>query len=183
MPKTRDYMVVDHSDGLHEGITDRRTDEAKAFLFQIAAHGIGLLRRGWNLSEILPVIDDRLMIDELPEVCIKASMSLLNSEKGPGVLYGGFNLQTIANYARICQQLLLSSCGKSRDFLGIEILKGFAIILAPLQNSQPTESCLRALQQQNFKQPLVFVNRNAPLAVVILHVEIISQTPGTSLEI
>ena len=38
--KTPNGVVVDHSDGLHEGITGRGSDKPKASSFHVAAQGI-----------------------------------------------------------------------------------------------------------------------------------------------
>jgi hypothetical protein len=42
-------MVIHHADGLHEGVTDGRTDESKAALLQVLAQGVGFRGAGRNL--------------------------------------------------------------------------------------------------------------------------------------
>jgi hypothetical protein len=47
-------VIVDHPDGLHKCVTDRRPDKVETALFQVFAYGIGLRRSGWDLSQGFP---------------------------------------------------------------------------------------------------------------------------------
>jgi hypothetical protein len=42
IPEAADQMVVDHADGLHEGVANRGADELEAVVFQRFAHGMRL---------------------------------------------------------------------------------------------------------------------------------------------
>jgi hypothetical protein len=44
-------VVVHHADGLHEGVTDRRSNELEAAALQVFAHGVGFGRASRELFE------------------------------------------------------------------------------------------------------------------------------------
>src|SRR5581483_7896926 len=50
-------VVVDHARRLHEGVTDRRADEAEAAALQILAHRPRFLRLGRDLPELAEAPD------------------------------------------------------------------------------------------------------------------------------
>ena len=66
-------MVVDHSNGLHEGVADCRAHEPKSALLEVFAHGQGLARFGRQILQALPRVLDRIPAHELPEVGVEAS--------------------------------------------------------------------------------------------------------------
>lgn len=47
IPEAGDGVIVDHADGLHEGVTDGGADEAEAAFFQVFAHGVGYPSGSW----------------------------------------------------------------------------------------------------------------------------------------
>ncbi len=68
-----DEMIVDHADGLHERVDDRRPDEIAAALLQVLRmpRDIAVSRR--NVAHASRVIDDRPAVDEAPEMAGKAA--------------------------------------------------------------------------------------------------------------
>src|SRR5579863_4291145 len=61
--RTAREMVVHHPDGLHERVADRRTDETKAALSQVAAHRHRFRRRRRNLLGAAAPLGDGLAAD------------------------------------------------------------------------------------------------------------------------
>ena len=51
MTKAIERVIVDHAGGLHEGITDGRTDEAETQALQLFAHGVRFRRAGRNFRQ------------------------------------------------------------------------------------------------------------------------------------
>ncbi len=64
-------MIVDHTGGLHKGIDDLRADKGHASLFQVLREGIALCGTAGNFFEGFPLVNDRLMVDKLPDVFVK----------------------------------------------------------------------------------------------------------------
>ena len=78
-------MIVDHSNGLHERIADRRADESEPPAFQVSTQGIGDRRVTGNVLERFPAIADRSPFDELPNIRIKAADFFLKEKKSLGI--------------------------------------------------------------------------------------------------
>src|SRR5580704_558184 len=62
-----DNMVVDHADGLHEGIDDGRTAELEAALREFLRHRARCCGFRRDLPCRLEIIDLRLAVDEIPQ--------------------------------------------------------------------------------------------------------------------
>ena len=84
-------MIVDHADGLHEGIADRRADEGEAPAFQVPTHGIGDRRVAGNIFRGFPAIADGPVLDELPDIVVKAAGFFLDEQKGLRIGNGRVN--------------------------------------------------------------------------------------------
>lgn len=76
------YMIVDHSNGLHERIANRRADECEPPAFQVPTHGLGDRRVAGNVLGRFPAVVNRSPFNELPNILIKAADFLLNEKKG-----------------------------------------------------------------------------------------------------
>src|SRR5262249_23716760 len=68
-----------------------------------------------------------------------------------------------------------------RDGLRVEFRERLPVVLALAQDRDPGEAGLRALEQEEFEQLAVVVQRNAPLGVVVFDVERILSDPVASL--
>ncbi len=55
-------MVIDHADGLHEGVTDGGADEAEAALLEVLAEGIRFRCGGRDLRHRLKAVRLRLPV-------------------------------------------------------------------------------------------------------------------------
>src|ERR1700716_901491 len=99
--ETIDEMIVYHSNGLHVGIHDRRTNEAESATLKVLAERIGLDRSCRDLSHDLPPVKLWLSVNETPAIGVEASELFLDFEKRACVAHGGLNLHTVANDLRI----------------------------------------------------------------------------------
>src|SRR5206468_2390392 len=114
MAKAANDVVIDHPDRLHEGVTDRGTDELEAPPFQVFAQGIRLGGRGRHVLQRLPGVLLGHALHELPEVLVERPKLLLNEQDSFGVLDSGSDLQAMADDPWIGQQsihLLLAVAG------------------------------------------------------------------------
>ena len=99
-------MVIDHSNRLHESVTDGGTDKFEPGFFQRFGHYIGFGSAGGNLFQRVPLVDDRFAIDELPEIVAETVMLLQNFMEGAGIADSCLDLQPVTNDARVVQQLI-----------------------------------------------------------------------------
>ena len=108
--KATGRMIVDHANGLHERVANRRAGEHEAPAFEVSTHGIG----GWRLTgHILrggPSIADRPAFDELPNIFIKAADFLLNEQKGPCIGNSRLNFEPVPDDTGVVQQGTHFSC-------------------------------------------------------------------------
>ena len=144
MPKTIRRVVVHHADGLHQGVTNLCADEIEAAFAQVFAHDVGFIAPAGNILESFPAVLDRLPANESPEVTVKAAEFFLHGEKCFCVLDRGGDLQAVADDAGVGEQLLNFPQIVSGDFAHVEVVEGFAVVVAFFQNGRPTQSGLRA---------------------------------------
>src|SRR5256885_12179330 len=78
-----DHVIIDHADGLHIRVTDRRTDEPKASLSKSPAHRIRLLRPCGDLSQRRPSVRLRSPADEPPDIRVETNELLLDRKRFP----------------------------------------------------------------------------------------------------
>jgi hypothetical protein len=79
--------------------------------------------------------------------------------------------EAIPDDSRILQESSHLGGAITRDFTRIEVVISLAVILPLLENRRPAQARLRTLENQEFKQLAVTVDRNAPLPVMILPVK------------
>src|SRR3990170_1310738 len=75
-----DRVVVHEADGLHERVAHRRPDEPETALLQILRERMRELRLRRQLGKRAPAADDRLSVDEAPEICVEAAAVCLDLE-------------------------------------------------------------------------------------------------------
>ena len=101
--ETGSGVVIDHTDGLHEGVADGAADESKAAFFQVFAHGVGDLGGGWEADMSFPRVLDGLAANERPNVFVEGAEFFLDLQQGLCVADGGLDFQAIANDSGIFQ--------------------------------------------------------------------------------
>ena len=99
--ETRHKMIIDHTGGLHECVTDGGADEGEAALDEIFAKGVGFGCVGWQVAGFLALILKRPAADELPDILVERAEFFANGEEGLRVANGCSDLQTIADDAGI----------------------------------------------------------------------------------
>ena len=99
--ETIDEVIVYHSNCLHVGIHDRRTDETESATLKVLAKRIGFDRSRGNLSHDLPPVKLWLSVNETPAIGVEASKLFLDFEKRPCVAHRGLDLHSVANDLRI----------------------------------------------------------------------------------
>src|SRR5687768_11493288 len=73
-------VVVDQTGRLHVGVHDRAAYKLEAALLQCLAHRVRFRARGRDVLDRRGLVDDRLAIDERPEVFRKAAELVLHRE-------------------------------------------------------------------------------------------------------
>ena len=144
-------MIVDHANGLHEGITNRRADEFEAPAFQVSTHGIGDRRMRGHVSGRFPAIADRPSFDESPDILVKAAGFLLNEKKGLRVCNGRLNFKPVPDDPGVVQQVPHFSFVVSGDDPRVKIIKSRSERVSFLQNRVPTQSGLRPFEDEKFE--------------------------------
>ena len=99
--ETIDEMIVYHSNGLHVGIHDRRTNETESAMLEVLAERIGFDRSCRDLSHDLPPVKLWLSVNETPAIGVEAFELFLDFEKRACIAHGGLNLHTVADDLRI----------------------------------------------------------------------------------
>src|SRR6266849_3045024 len=158
-------VIVHHAHSLHKGIADGRTHKTEASLAQIFAHAVRISGLGGHFAGSLR----RLRRRKLPDVSGKAAELLLYREKSFCVADHGGDLQPVTHDAGICQQLIDFLLVVFCDDLRPKPVKGFAIVLALLQDRLPAQPRLRAFETKELKEPVIVMQRHAPLFIVIAH--------------
>jgi hypothetical protein len=68
MPEAFHQVIVNHAGGLHERVTDGRSDKAEATLREVLAQGVRLRRASGHVFQAAPVVLAGAADDELPYV-------------------------------------------------------------------------------------------------------------------
>jgi hypothetical protein len=162
-----DRVVVDHPDGLHEGVADCGADEFEATAQEILAQRIGLGGATRNVPESAPAVSLRAASDESPEVGVEAAEFSLDVEKSASVPDGGGDLQTVADDAGVGKQFVNFILIVTGDGARIEAVEGRAVVFPFAQDGLPAQASLGALKDQEFKERVVVVQRYAPFVIVV----------------
>ncbi len=158
-------MIVHHAHGLHERITDRRTNEIEAATLEIAAKQIRFQRM--SLGRRAAFALDSSSLDELPDIFIETAKLFLDIKECFGVPNGRIDLQAIADDAGVAKQLLNPALIVFRHNAGFELVEGRAVVFALPQDCLPTQAGLGAFKNQEFEQRPIIACGHAPFGVVI----------------
>ena len=172
-------MIVDHANGLHERITNRRADEREAPAFQVSTYGIRNRCVAGNVAWRLPAVGDRSAVNECPNILVKAADLLLDQKKSLRIGNGRLNFKPVPNDTGVAQQALYFSCVVPGDCRRVKVIKGRPEGVTLLKNGVPTQPGLRPFKDEKFKQPSIVVYRDAPFFVMVLGQERVGG-PGTS---
>ena len=171
------HVVVDHADGLHEGIANRGAHEGETALFERLRHRIGLGREGGNLAHrSRPRSVENSAAGELPDVRIERAKFVHRSRETRGRFWSSPRFETIRDHPGIGHQPGVLIGTVLRDFFGIPTLKRAKEVLN-LRGRSPRQPGLESLERSTLEQFAVVVNRNSPYFVVISLVDFIADTP------
>src|ERR1041384_1989141 len=95
--ETPHEVVVYHSDGLHMGVNDRRTNETESPTLKVLAERIGFVRSRGNLWHDPPPVKLCLSVNETPAIGVEASELFLDFEERACIPHGGFDLHPVSN--------------------------------------------------------------------------------------
>ncbi len=72
-------MIIDHADGLHEGVADSGANESEALPLQITRQGFRFRRLGLHIFEVDHArYSKRFVSSELPDIPVEAAVFLLD---------------------------------------------------------------------------------------------------------
>ncbi len=166
-------VVHDHARGLHQRITNGRSDKSKPGFFQAFAHRQRLGRDGRHFGAVLEMIDDGFVAHERPE----KRHRVFQRQPGLGVAAGRLELEAVADDAGVEHQLIDFGVAHLRHALHIEAVQHLPVALALAQNGDPGQPGLEPFEQKQLEQTLRIAQRRAPLLIVISHVQRIVRTP------
>ena len=178
--KTGQHMVVHHTDGLHVGIDDGRTDEGESSILQVRAESLRFRRHRRYLVHGFPFIENGFSSNELPDVGIETAKLLLHFQKSLRIVDGGTDLELVADDRRILQQALIIRLCELGNPGRLKICKCLPVARAPFQDGRPAKPCLRAFQHQKLEMGAVVVHRHTPFLIMI-GVELLILRPLASL--
>ena len=173
-------MVVHQARGLHEGIDDHRTAEAKTPTFQGLGHGFGGGCLGRCLPDRGPGILHRPSVDEVPQERGEGLAALAHVQIGPGAADGGLDLGPAPHDAGIPQKARHIRLAVAGHALGIKAVEGGAEGLALLQDGDPGQPGLEPVQDQLLPQGPVVPLRHPPFGVVIVAIEGVVTGPAAA---
>src|SRR5262249_23336090 len=178
--KAVDEVVIDHTDGLHVRVNDRRAYEAEGPALEVLAHGVrlGAVRR--DLLRLAPAVLDRATVDEAPLVGVEAAELLLDVEKRLRVLDRRFDLRPVAHDARVRQQRRDLPLVVAGDLPWIEAVEGAPVGVALAEDRAPAQPRLRPLEDEELEEDAILVHGDAPFLAVVGEVERIGARPGAS---
>ncbi len=142
-------MVIHHPRRLHEGINDRWPAKGKPRLFQILGNLRRQGREGRHLGHAGKVVLQWRATNIGPKPVGKPGF-FLNFQIGAGGFDRAFNLAAMAHNAGVCQQTLHIFLTPTGNHLGVKPLERHAKGIAFLQNRDPRQPRLKAIQYQLF---------------------------------
>ncbi len=174
-------MVVHETDRLHMSIHRRRSDEGEATLFQILRKGIRKRGRGRNGGLLRPAVDERLAVDEAPNIRIEGAELLGDCQESPSVLDRALDLATISDETIIQEEFLHLRRSEPGYLFGIEAGKGPAVRLALAEDGSPGKSGLLRFEKHEFEMLEIIVDGLAPFPIMVFNIERILAAPGASM--
>ena len=175
--KTVHGVVVHEPHRLHEGIADRRAHEGEASIPEGPAEGVRLRGPGRHLPEVHQVFWRGRPPTKPHKKRSKEPLSFWRPQEGPGVPHGTLHLEPVPDDPRIGQEPLNSRGPEPGHPGGIEAGEGPPVALALAEDGQPRQPGLGPLQHEELEEHAVVVDRDAPLAVVVVEVERVRADP------
>jgi hypothetical protein len=118
-------MIIDHTNCLHERVTNCWPYEREPPLLEIFANGFGLRSAGGYISQLCPRVLNRFSPNKLPDVTIKAANLFLHLQESLRVNDYCRDFALVSNNLRINQQSRHVIFGVLGDFLDVKLSKAF----------------------------------------------------------
>src|SRR5262245_36101200 len=147
MTVARHHMVVDQPAGLHGGIDDGGTAEAKATLLEVLRYRFGQGRRSRHVPAAAEAVLQRLVANEVPEIA-REVLVFRKLEIGLRIGDAGLDLEPVAHDAFVLHQALQLAGIGARPDLRLQTLEGLADGSALAQDCNPRKSGLEAVEQE-----------------------------------
>ena len=176
-----DEMVVDHAGRLHEGVDDRRPDEARAARLEVLGDRLRDVGLGRNLARRFALAVDRLAVDEAPQMLGEPALrgaaraSPAPARSSPRSCRGGARCRDRRAAPRPWRVV-------ARDFLRVETVEGGAEGGALAQDGDPRQAGLEAVERELLEQGAIVPFRDAPLLVVIGEIERVDPRPRAAMQ-
>ena len=106
MTKAIDKVVIDHADGLHQGVADGGSDEFESPLAHILAHYERFRAGGRYLVQALPVVLNGTVIYKGPDIAVKTAKFRLDLQESICIGDKGPDLEVVADNFLVLQQRL-----------------------------------------------------------------------------
>jgi len=97
------------------------------------------------------------MVDITPNESVEGTEFFSDSEDPSRISNGRFNLQAIPHDAGICQQALNIRRGIASHLMRIKSVESIAIVVSLLEDGQPTQTCLRTLENQQLEKTAIIM--------------------------
>src|SRR5437764_4993809 len=175
-------VVIDHADGLHEGIHNGRSAEFEPATAERLGDFSRQLGLGRNLFDAAQAVDARAPVDVFPEQFREAGTFLHDLEPGARGEDRAFDLHAVANGALVLHQPRDLLWRIARDLCRLEGIEGAAKIVAFAQNDDPRKAGLESVEHQLLIERAVVVFRNAPFLVMIGEIEWVLPGPRAARE-
>ena len=140
-----DEVRINHADGLHEGETGNRANEAKPLLLELAGHELGLVALFRNILHHGGVEVFRRLVgpNELRQPAF-----LAQSDGRLGVINRGADFGFVADNGGVAKQTLHVCLAELGDLVRIEVAKSCAEGLALLEHYRPGQAGLERFEAQ-----------------------------------
>jgi len=162
-------MSIDYAYGLQIRVDNGCADKPHAPPSQVFRDAVRKGRSG------AVALIDGLAVCKAPYISVKTPVFFLYFHEHPSVPDGGGNFQPVAYNALALPKQLHFCRIVLRHFRVVKPVKGLSKRLPFVKHALPRQSCLKALQHQQLKQPLFLMYCHAPFRVMVLHIPRITQ--------
>jgi len=172
-------MVVHHAHGLHESITDRRSDKLESPAAQGLTHCPGFSGLCWDIRIGLPVASRCRSGSELPDESIESGAVGANLQEGMGIDDRRFDFTSVTDYAGIGQKSLDVIFPEAGDFLRRETGERSSEIIPFPEDCEPTQPGLHPVQDKRFKEAVIIMYGHSPFFIMIAKIYRVFCYPST----
>jgi len=173
-------VIIDHASRLHEGVQDGAAAKLEPAPHHVPAHRVRDRAGGRYLRHALPGILNGSPAGETPQIRIQRTKFLLDLKHAVGVVDDGIDFCPVAHNASVGEQLLHFLNAIAGNHIDLKIVKSLPEVFPFTQDGVPAQTSLHPIQRQEFKQPLIIVERHAPLFIMIAGEQDIVEVPNTA---